>query len=221
LGQACLRAKSQLHAQFPNDTADYRGFNLFGDPTLDVWTGVPRILSVEHPTEIEPVPQQLHVVVTSPTGPEDSAMVCASMDSTVYAYGFTDSSGAIDLSVSPPHTGSLRLVVTGHNLYPCDTTIAVTNVGIGERAWLPLPGPVGLTATPVVFSRATRLSWNPDHAGAVVRAFDAAGRTVATLGAAGSEVVWDAAGEQTGAYVCVLFDRQGRMLASAKALKLD
>ncbi len=221
LGLSCLRGKLQLYQQYSYDTADYRGFNLLGDPTLDVWTGLPRILTVEHPLEIEPAPQQLHVVVTSAAGPEDSALVCASMDSTVYAYGFTDSNGAIDLDISPTNTGSLRLVVTGHNLYPYDTTIAVTHVGIEERTNLPCAGTVNFAVAPAVFNRTARIFWTPGLAGSVVEVFDATGRTVATLGPAGSGVVWNAAGIQAGAYVCVLTDPRGRALARTKALKLE
>ncbi len=221
LGLSCVRAKQQLHQQYSNDTSDYRGFNLLGDPCLDVWTGLPRVLTVAHPLEIEPAPQQLRVVVTSAAGPEDSALVCASMDSTVYVYGRTDSSGAIDLSISPANTGSLRLVVTGHNLCPYDTLIAVANTGIEERTNLPCAGPVNLTAAPAVFGRTTKIAWSPGLAGSTVKVFDATGRTVTTLKTPGSEVLWQASGVQSGAYICVLTDPQGRALARTKVLKLE
>jgi hypothetical protein len=221
LGLACLRGKLQLYQQYQVDTADYRGFNLFGDPTLNVWTGLPRVLTVEHPAEIEPVPQLLHVVVTSAAGPEDSARVCASMDSTVYTYGYTDGSGAIDLSINPANTGSLRLVVTGHNLYPYDTVIAVTNLGIEERTPLPCAGPVTLTAAPAVFNRTAKISWDARLSGSTVNVFDATGRPVTTLRTTGSEVVWQAADMQAGAYICVLTDPRGRALARTKVLKLE
>jgi hypothetical protein len=221
LGLSCVSGKQQLHAQYPTDTADYRGFNLFGDPCLDVWTGVPRLLTVEHPIEIEPVPQQMHVVVTSAAGSEDSALVCASMDSTVYALGYTDSSGAIDLNISPANTGSLRLVVTGHNLLPYDTLVAVTNLGVEERTNLPNGGPVNLTVAPALFGRTTRISWSPGFPGSTVTVFDASGRTVATLRTTGSEAVWNATSVQAGAYVCVLTDPHGQALARSKVLKLE
>jgi hypothetical protein len=221
LGQACVSGKQQLHLLYPTDTADYRGFNLLGDPTLDAWTGLPRMLTVEHPLEIEPAPQQLHVVVTSAAGPEDSALVCASMDSTMYAYGYTDDSGAIDLSISPTSSGTLRLVVTGHNLYPYDTVIAVANTGVEERTNLPCAEPVNLRVAPAVFGRTTRIAWSPAFAGSAVRVFDATGRPVTTLRTAGSEVVWQAAGMQAGAYICVLTDQSGRTLARTKVLKLE
>ena len=153
LGLSCISAKQQLYSQYPYDTADYRGFNLFGDPCLEIWTGLPLTLTVEHPQEIEPAPQLLHVVVTSGSLPVESALVCASMDSTVYVYGYTNDSGAVDLDINPTNTGTLRLVVTGHNLLPYDGTIAVTNLGVEDRTSLPLAGPAELTAAPAVFGQ--------------------------------------------------------------------
>ncbi|UCG44126.1 MAG: hypothetical protein JSU73_05825, partial [candidate division WOR-3 bacterium] len=57
LGGACVRSKDQLLQEFPTDDEDYRGFNLFGDPALPLWTATPRILDVTHPGEILPEPQ--------------------------------------------------------------------------------------------------------------------------------------------------------------------
>jgi hypothetical protein len=221
LGLACMRAKEQLYLQYSWDTTDYRGFNLLGDPTLDVWTGLPRVLTVEHPAAIQPVPQQLHVVVTSAAGPEDSALVCASMDTTVYAWGYTSDSGAIDLDINPGGDGSLRLVVTGHNLYAYDTVIPVSMVGVEERVQPYRAGPVNLAAAPAVFARTTRITWNRDIAGATVNVLDATGRTVTTLRTDGSGVVWHAQGVPAGSYVCMLVDRHGRTLGRTRALKLE
>jgi len=221
LGLACIRAKQQLYLQYPSDTSDYRGFNLLGDPTLDVWTGLPRVLTVEHPAAIQPVPQQLHVVVTSAAGPEDSALVCASMDTTVYAWGYTNDSGAIDLDISPGGDGLLRLVVTGHNLCAYDTVIPVSTVGVEEQAQPYRAGPVNLAAAPAVFARTTKITWNRNIAGALVNVFDATGRTVTTLRVDGSGAVWHAQGVPAGSYVCMLVDRQGRTLGRTRALKLQ
>lgn len=54
LGWTVLRAKEQPYQEFPTNEGDYRGFNLFGDPALHLWTAAPRPLTVIHPTEIFP-----------------------------------------------------------------------------------------------------------------------------------------------------------------------
>jgi hypothetical protein len=218
LGQAFLRGKTQLYTEYPSSTYDYRGFNLLGDPTLDVWTGIPRRLTVDHPGQVEPVPQQLHVVVTSAAGPEDSATVCASMDSTVYSYGYTDANGIIDLTISPSHEGLLRLVVTGHNLFPYDTTVTVDHVGVEE---LTRPArALRLEACPRVFRTSTRLGWDRIITG-TVEVRDASGRKVATLSASGTGVEWRPARIGAGAYVCVLSDQRGHVMGRVKLIRTD
>ncbi|MEO0079102.1 MAG: C25 family cysteine peptidase, partial [candidate division WOR-3 bacterium] len=156
LGRAIIRAKDSLYQVFA-DVAEYRGFNLLGDPELDIWTDTPRHPDIEHPAAIQPGPQQFPVTVSLRGAPFAGALVCVSMDTTVYAYGYTDNQGSIILDINPQDTGQLRLVVTGHNLYPYDTQVPVTQVAITE----PNPGAIilsGLSAAPVVFTRSVRFS---------------------------------------------------------------
>ena len=195
IGNAMLRAKQQLYDEFPGDSvakADYRGFNLFGDPALPIWTATPRRLDVNHPAQVRPEPQSLVVAVRHAGAPVPGAYVCASMDSTVYAFDSTDATGRMELSISPIDTGLLRLVVTGRNLYPYDADIHVTNSSGIIATPAPGFGPARLNAFPSAFTTQTRLNWFAPAARRptlVIRS--AAGRCVRTLAASGSSVVWN------------------------------
>ncbi|MEO0074061.1 MAG: C25 family cysteine peptidase, partial [candidate division WOR-3 bacterium] len=188
LGHACLRAKEQLYAEYPSYTSDYRGFNLLGDPELGVWTGLPCLPQVAYPAQIEPVPQSVPVTVTLDGTPVESALVCLSMDTSVYVWGYTDPQGTIRLDVNPVDTGPMRLVVTGRNLYPYDSVIHVGEVGISENSVTKV-GHLQLSVTPAVFSRTTRFAWD-ELTPATIFIRDVTGRLVRTLAARGT-VEWD------------------------------
>ncbi len=221
LGKTVLYAKHQLYAAFPDSINDYRGFGLLGDPDLGVWTATPKILTVEHPSDIFPGPQQLHVTVSTNTIPVANALVCASMDTTVYACDSTDSTGAVDLTIAPLDTGEIRLVVTGRNLYPYDGYIHVNATAVSEPAPVGPGAFAGLTATPAVVTRTCRLSWSPVLASqAQVCVYDAQGRHVLSLSARGSSLVLSTSSLASGVYLAVLRDRFGQAHGQVRITKL-
>ena len=224
LGKTALRAKHQLYVEFPTDTSDYRGFSLLGDPDLGIWTATPRILYVLHPADILPDSQQLHVTVRYSFNytPVESALVCASMGTAVYATGYTDSTGAIDLTVNPPDTGSLRLVVTGQNLYPYDTYIRVGASAVAQPVPARPAGAYGLTATPAVFTKTCRLAWNPALADpAHLSLYDAQGRLVFSQPVRTSPLSLSTSSLPSGVYLAVLHDQSGRALGRTRITKLN
>lgn len=226
LGRAFLRGKLQLYTEYPSYTADYRGYNMFGDPALDVWTSTPRCLDVEHPAAIPPEPQQLYVTVTSGGEPVPGALVCVSMDSTVYEYGNTDSSGVIFFDINPTHEGSLRLVVSGHNFIPYDTLIPVHEVGLEESGRLPVRNHYRLVASPGLFRNSTTLHWQGPEAPASLVVSDALGRAVLTASTPGNPLVWQGTDDfgrrvPAGVYLCMLKDAGGQVLAETRLLRLD
>ncbi len=219
LGQAMISAKDSLYRAF-RDTAEYRGFNLLGDPHLDIWTATPKLPTVEHPDVISPEPQELAVRVLLNEQPIANALVCISMDTVIYEYGYTDNYGAIAFNINPSDTGRLRLVVTGHNLYPYDTLIPVAQVGIQESPAL-LPQ-VRVTAIPQIFLNTTRLVINNfDPNGTEIVIYDATGKPVRTLKHIKSYAVWDGTDDNgtlcpAGAYLCRVKNGSSR----TKVLKL-
>ncbi len=223
LGKAVIRAKDSLYRAF-NDVADYRGFNLYGDPDLDIWTATPTLPTVNHPTEISPGPQEFAVQVLLNAQPFHNALVCVSMDSSVYEYGYTDPYGAIAFNINPPDTGTLRLVVTGHNLYPYDVLIPVTRVGIAEA-----PQPLSIVrvnATPQTFSHRTRLNWSPASVKADITIYDATGKPVFTVKEASSGFVWNGTDNHgrtcpAGVYLCTINTNSENAPLQTKVLKIQ
>ena len=211
LGKTVLRAKLQIYWEYPQAVADYRGFNLYGDPELPIWTATPKQLVVEHPDSIPPGPRDLEVTVSHDGAPVAGAVVCATMDTTVCSVATTGLSGQATLHVEPADTGRLRLVVSGHNLLPCDTVIRVANQSGLQSGHARAARPASLVARPSVFSSHTTLLLpGPVEPGSHVAIHDAGGRLVRELSCpSAGNVVWDgndASGQavRPGVYVCIL-----------------
>ncbi len=222
LGKTMLRAKHELYAEFPTYTSDYRGYTLYGDPDLGIWTATPELLTVGHPAEILPGSQQIHVTVNSDFMPVKGALVCASMDTIVYVFGYTDSTGAVALTVSPPDSGRIRVVVTGQNLYPYDGYIRVLSTAVAEPAPVRSVGACGLTATPAVFTRTCRFAWNSNlGTPAGLSLFDAQGRLVLSEPVRASSFILHSSSLSAGVYLAILCDPSGQSLGRTRVTKLN
>ena len=224
LGRTAKRAKHQLYAEFPDDTFDYLGYNLYGDPALGIWTAVPRQPTVLHPTSIPPGPQQLVVTVDWAGTPIESALVCASMDTFVYSYAYTDTLGRVALSITVPDTGSLRLVVTGKNVYPYDTIIPVAQTGVSDKTPVPVRGPVALAASPNPCREAMTISLSPvvpPLSPLVLSFYNASGRLVLSQPVLASPFPLSTSSFPSGVYLAILRDQSGRTLGRTRITKLN
>jgi len=96
--------------------------NLFGDPSMVIWTQNPEYLTVTHPLDVVSGVQTFLVKVSeTSTGndvPVPSALVCISKGDEVYEYGVTDSEGKITFIINPATSGKPSVVVTKHNYIP-------------------------------------------------------------------------------------------------------
>jgi hypothetical protein len=218
-----LCAKHELYLEFPGYPDDYRGFSLLGDPDLGIWTATPRTLTVEHPTEIVPGLQQVHVTVNSDSLPVQGALVCASMDTTVYVSAYTDSTGAVDLTVNPPDTGHIRVVVTGQNLYPYDGYIHVIATAVAEPAPSLPCGLCDLTASPALVTRTCRFTWNSVLTSpARLFVYDASGRLAqSAICNLKSEIALDFYGQRAGVYLAILRNQFGNTIGRTRVTKLN
>lgn len=125
LGNAAKRAKFYMDSILPDPTR-YGEWELFGDPELQLWTGVPHKLFAIYDS-IMPVTQTDFIVnIQSDAGqPIQNALVCIQMDTTVYSYGYTNALGQVRLPIQPNTTGSLSVTVTAHNYRPFEGTARV------------------------------------------------------------------------------------------------
>jgi hypothetical protein len=131
IGTCLAGAKLWLHRTFGlNSTIaiNYsRWINLMGDPGLSMWTDVPEVMTVSHPTTLNVGARQVAVEVrrASDSVAVDSALVVLwkrGTDSTLVK-GLTDSQGRITLPVRVNQPGDMMLTVTKRNHKPYLFTI--------------------------------------------------------------------------------------------------
>ncbi|MFO7650271.1 MAG: C25 family cysteine peptidase, partial [bacterium] len=96
-------------------------FNNFGEPELNVWSAVPRTLTVQHPPTVLIGSFPFGVTVSANDAPVAGALVCvmSRADSTIYHVAHTDASGQVQLTLNTTLPGdSIIVTVTGRNLHP-------------------------------------------------------------------------------------------------------
>lgn len=118
LGEATAYGKARLLILYPEETYEYNGWNLQGDPDLDVWTAVPIEADITHPATVPNTPSDLSVHVENSGYPLQGALVCAYAPGEIYETGHTDINGDVTLSISPALAETVWVTVSGHNLHP-------------------------------------------------------------------------------------------------------
>ena len=100
--------------------------NLFGDPSLSIWTEAPATLAVEHADSALVGAQTFRVRVLDGSTPVPRARVCLMKGTETYARGWTNSQGWVELLVSPQSTGQMELTVNAHDFYPYEGQVPVS-----------------------------------------------------------------------------------------------
>ena len=129
LGYAAMRGKYRVDSLY-HQQARYSEWVLFGDPEMGVWSAPPDAPEVDYDSVVILAPQTCTVTVRVNSAPFAGALVCMSMDSVVYEYGYTDGSGKVMLDINPTRVGALDLVVTGRNLKPLEEQVGVVPGGV-------------------------------------------------------------------------------------------
>ncbi|KPL07294.1 hypothetical protein AMJ86_04795, partial [bacterium SM23_57] len=122
-------AKTRLYQYYGSTGTVLRYFemyNILGDPSVDIWTSVPRIVSVNHPTAILVGQDEVNVEVSVAGMPIANAMVCL-MNNQVWGTGYTNDNGVATIEFEdPPQIPSIiDVYVTGHDLHPAESSIQV------------------------------------------------------------------------------------------------
>jgi hypothetical protein len=121
-GQCCEEGRSRVYQMYSSAT-EYYGFNTIGDPEMNIWTGVPRPLTVTHDTIFYIGSDTINVKVQCAGAPVESALVCVMFDTLIYNTGYTDAAGNISWPLYIPYPGMIQLTVTGRNYYPYERDI--------------------------------------------------------------------------------------------------
>jgi hypothetical protein len=122
-------AKARLYQYYGNTGTVRRYFemyNILGDPSVDVWTMVPRNVTVNHNPVIHVGDQSVVVSVDVSGSPVANAMVCV-MGDDVWGSAYTNASGTAEVTFdqAPQSPGALNIYVTGHNLHPEENSVQV------------------------------------------------------------------------------------------------
>jgi len=146
-GQALLRGKLYMYDAYGNDTwmeYMYRVFTVLGDPSVHIWKEVPLAINVNHPASVDIGYSQPQITVTyNGTGlPVNHAQVTITGPS-VFASGFTDSTGKVIIGITPSTLDTLKITVRGEDVIPYQGIITV-NQPIVHVGPLGLPHIIGL-----------------------------------------------------------------------------
>jgi len=132
-----------FHPWESNHVANFSQWaNMMGDPTVWLWTDIPRPLEVQHPSSVLYGRNGYEVIVQDEVGtPEPDAWVClykSDVEDDTVAFGITDMNGRVVLDIPFQGLGTAKLTVTKQNHHPyrvdvpCEmqTLMAVQNVQI-------------------------------------------------------------------------------------------
>ncbi len=126
IGAATYRGKMEVFLNFPGDTSIISGssfyfhaYNLLGDPSLEVWTGIPDSFIVTHASTV-PTGSNSFSVHVNDTGssPVEGAMVSLYKENEVREVEFTDAYGNADFNFSTSLSDTMFITVTKHNFKP-------------------------------------------------------------------------------------------------------
>lgn len=133
-GPAMFKGKIALLNNFPlpSDSLSLathiNTYNLLGDPSLDMWTGVvPKLLVVNYPSEIPVGSSTITITVrNSATQPISGALVSLYKTNEVKSCAFTDNSGNAVFDFTTQTSDTLFVTVTAHNYIPHLGNVRVT-----------------------------------------------------------------------------------------------
>ncbi|HOD59174.1 MAG TPA: C25 family cysteine peptidase [Candidatus Syntrophosphaera sp.] len=105
--------------------------NLMGDPTVEIYCGIPNHFNITSITSIPLGQNYMDVFVTDATGvPVKDACVTLTQNNSIIGRGYTDEDGNVVLILSSDMTVSpCVLTVSKHNFKPLQQNIAVDNFG--------------------------------------------------------------------------------------------
>ncbi|MDD3236285.1 MAG: C25 family cysteine peptidase, partial [Candidatus Cloacimonetes bacterium] len=137
MGEALLNGKLYMDQIFgvssPNDVKDFTHWcNLMGDPTMEVFVGIPSTYQITAPTSIPVGYSLLDVVVRNANNtPLSGQCVTLSVGSVILARAYSDEYGLATLSLPSPLTVSTGVItVSGHNFKPLQQDISLVAGGL-------------------------------------------------------------------------------------------
>ncbi len=137
MGEALLNARlyiKQIYGSTHDNQANYFSHwcNLMGDPTVEVFTSIPDVLTIIAPETMPMGTTVLDLQVMDQLG-NPAVNVCVTAYSaplnSIIAKGFTDDEGDVSLNLSGGLQNLITLTASAHNYKPHQVTVNVDNVG--------------------------------------------------------------------------------------------
>lgn len=137
-GPMTYRGKLEVYVNFPLETSATSGsefyfnsYNLLGDPSLELWTGVPQNLTVTHPATVPTGTNSLTVQVRDALNqPVPGALVSLFKHNEVKILEYTDATGQVAFQIGTSTPDTLFVTVTKHNFKPYCGNALVTNAAV-------------------------------------------------------------------------------------------
>jgi len=126
LGPMTYHGKMEVYLNFPLETSPdsgsefyFNAFNLLGDPSLEVWTGVPQNFIVNHQATMPVGTNSFSAQVLNPSSqPVKGAMVSLYTKNETKEVEFTDVSGLANFQITTSTADTLFVTVNKHNFIP-------------------------------------------------------------------------------------------------------
>ncbi|MCF7911109.1 MAG: T9SS type A sorting domain-containing protein [Candidatus Cloacimonetes bacterium] len=131
-GGALVRGKLNLYQQYPSNPSNHVNCwshcnNLMGDPSIELWTGIPQPMLVNIPDEVAFGTNFMEINLTDEAGvPLENGWVTARGDNDYYQTGYTDMQGKYYLDISGTEMNqTFEITITSHNKIPYENEINV------------------------------------------------------------------------------------------------
>jgi len=132
VGGLITEGKIELLNYYGNTSTVHRYFqmyNLFGDPSLVLFTNIPDSLTVSYPLTVPMGNVQVNVSVSDNSGPVENALVSALQNDSILDVQYTDAGGNATLNLFINLTDTIFLTVTSYNHKPFQGFILVNPSG--------------------------------------------------------------------------------------------
>lgn len=135
MGEALLAGKVHIKNVFgvsaPSSANSHAHWcNLMGDPTMEVFTGIPGQFIIQAPPSIPQGQRFLSLTVSDSLGPREGAWITLTSEQEIIAKGYTDSEGKTIMELPEDLTlGNKKLTVSRHDFKPTQIVIPVLNAG--------------------------------------------------------------------------------------------
>jgi len=123
LGKALKQGLDSLWAYTPDNFGHtlYNEWNILGDPELNLWTAVPKPMTVSYESILPMGQQTFSLLVRNNNGqviPDASICLMMPSDTSFYYHGYTDKYGVATFNINAKSQDSICVTVTAQNYIP-------------------------------------------------------------------------------------------------------